>query len=161
MKLPIVVVPGLARNLFSVPQAASQGVVTTFVADASRTETDSFVLPLKQVRGTRDLYSFDLELDTPGLVLQVTRIHTANNRHRRVGHVNAKSLDLLNKADGNGMCFVREVSDCDVCAIGNTPVAPNELTRRKPASMSAILLGWSTPTSWDLFHLQRWEASNM
>ena len=120
VKLPIVVVPGLARNLFSVPQAASQGVVTTFVADASRTETDSFVLPLKQVRGTRDLYSFDLELDTPGLVLQVTRIHTANNRHRRVGHVNAKSLDLLNKADGNGMRFVEKVLDCDVCTIGES-----------------------------------------
>ena len=161
VKIPIVVVPGLGRNLFSVPQAALQGAITTFAADASRIETDSFVLPFKQVGGTRDLYWFNLELDTPDLVLQATRIHTADNWHRCMGHINAKSLELLNKADGNGMCFVREVSDCDVCAIGNTPVAPNELTRRKPASMSAILLGWSTPTSWDLFHLQRWEASNM
>ena len=36
VKIPIVVVPGLGRNLFSVPQAALQGAITTFAADASR-----------------------------------------------------------------------------------------------------------------------------
>ena len=35
-----------------------------------------------------------------------------------MGHINAKGLDLLNKTDGNGMRFLRGVSDCDVCAIG-------------------------------------------
>ena len=120
LKIPIAVVPGLGRNLFSVPQAALQGVITTFTADASRIETDSFVVPLEQVGGTRDLYLFDLELDTPGLVLQATRIHTADNWHRRMGHINAKRLDLLNKTDGNRMRFVGEKLDCDVCTIGKS-----------------------------------------
>ena len=45
VKIPIVVAPGLGRNLFSVPQATLQGAVTTFAADASRVEADSFVPP--------------------------------------------------------------------------------------------------------------------
>ena len=120
VKILIVVVPGLGCNLFSALQATLQGAITTFAADASRIETDSFVLPLKHMRGTRDLYSFDLELDTPDLALQATRIHTADNWHRRMGHINAKGLDLLNKTDGNGMRFVGGVSDCDLCAIGKS-----------------------------------------
>ena len=36
VKIPLVVVPGLGPNLFSVPQAALQGAITTFAADASR-----------------------------------------------------------------------------------------------------------------------------
>ena len=158
VKIAIVVVPGLGPNLFSVPQATLQGAITTFAADALGIETDSFVIPLKQVGGTRDLYSFDVQLDTPDLDLQSTRIHTADNWHLRMGHINTKSLDPQNKTDGNGMRFVGGVSDCDVCAIGkSTQRAPP----RKPTSTSAILLDWSPPTSWGLFHLQRWEASNM
>ena len=34
--------------------------------------------------------------------------------------INAKRLDLLNKTDGIGMRFVREVSDCDGCKIGKS-----------------------------------------
>lgn len=88
-----------------------------FAAEASRIETDSFVLPLKQVTGTRDLYSFDMEMDAPKLALQATRINTADNWHRRLGHINAKRLDLLNKTDSNRKHFVGAVSDGDVWAI--------------------------------------------
>lgn len=38
----------------------------------------------------------------------------ANLWHRRLAHVNARSLDVLRKADGNGATYDREVSACDV-----------------------------------------------
>ena len=63
MKIAVVVVPGLERNRVSLaPQARLQGDITTFAADASRIETEHVGLPLKQVKGIRDLYSFDMEL---------------------------------------------------------------------------------------------------
>ena len=85
-----------------------QGAIDTFAADASRLETDSFVLAVKQVGGTRDL------------VLQATIIQSADNWHGRMGHINAKRLDFLNKTAGNGMRFVGEVPDYDVRAIGKS-----------------------------------------
>ena len=117
VKIPIVVVPGLGRNLFSVPQATLQGAITTLAADTSRIETDSFVLSLKQVAGTHDLYSVDVGLDAPKLALQEANINTADSWHCRMLHINAKILDLLNKTNSNRMHFVGSVSDCDVCAI--------------------------------------------
>lgn len=58
-----------------------------------------------------------MELDTSELALQVTRISTADNWHRRIGHIDAKNLDLMNKTGDNGMCFVGGVSDCNTCTI--------------------------------------------
>lgn len=74
-----IVIPGLERNLFSAPQSALQGFMTALTADASRIVTGNFVLPLKQVAETRDLYLLDMELDTPERVLQTTRINSADN----------------------------------------------------------------------------------
>ena len=37
--------------------------------------------------------------------------------HRRMGHINRKSLDLLKKVNNNGVSFDGTVPDCDVCAV--------------------------------------------
>ena len=83
VKTPIVVVAGLGRNFFPVPPAILQGTTAMFAADAPRVETGSFSLPLKQVVGACDLYSFEMELDAPELAFQATRVSTADNWHLR------------------------------------------------------------------------------
>ena len=77
--------------------------------------------------------------------------------HRRMGHINAKSLDLLNKTDGNVIRFVGEGSGCDVYITGKSNPRAHP---KKPTTTSAILLSWSSPTSWCPSYIQRWEASN-
>lgn len=68
--------------------------------------------------GIRDLYSFDMELDIPDFALQAKIANTADNWHRRMGHINANTLEFLNKMDDQGMHFVVGLSACDVYAIG-------------------------------------------
>ncbi|CAN0476461.1 unnamed protein product, partial [Laminaria digitata] len=44
----------------------------------------------------------------------------ANLWHRRLGHLNRKSLNLLKNLDNNGVSFDGPVPDCDVCAVGKS-----------------------------------------
>ena len=37
--------------------------------------------------------------------------------HRQMGHINPKSLDILKKAEANGVEFDDTVSSCDICAM--------------------------------------------
>ena len=62
----------------------------------------------------------DMDLGAPEIVFQATRINTTDNWHCRVGHINNKSLVILNKTDSDGMHLVGGVSDCDFCAIGKS-----------------------------------------
>ena len=40
--------------------------------------------------------------------------------HRRPGHLDSKSLDLLNILDNNRVSFDGAVTDCHVCAVGKS-----------------------------------------
>ena len=37
-----------------------------------------------------------------------------------MGQINSKSLEILIKADGNGLNYDGDVTACDVCAIGKS-----------------------------------------
>ena len=50
--------------------------------------------------------------------------------HRRLGHLHAKSLDILRKRDGTGITIEGAVSDCDVCVVGKA----QQLAHLKPAN---------------------------
>ena len=38
--------------------------------------------------------------------------------HRRLGHLIRRSLELMQRHDGNGITFDGTIADCDVCAVG-------------------------------------------
>ena len=111
-------VPGIGRNLFSVSSATEQGATTSFALEESRIETNDLTIPLQQVGVRRDLYTFSTELGGVDLALH-TEVN-ADQWHRRMGHINARSLEPLNKTDANGLSFSGGISPCDVCAIGKS-----------------------------------------
>ena len=76
-------------------------------------------LPL---RGEQDdLYSFmlDLSADTYGTTeLAMNAVSNAQLWHQRLGHLNRRSLELMQRHNGNGITFEGTIADCDVCAVG-------------------------------------------
>ena len=58
----------------------------------------------------------------------------ANLWHRRLGHLNRKSLSLLKNLDNNGVSFDGPVPDCDVCAVGKS----RQLAHPKTADRKVI-----------------------
>ena len=124
VELAGIVVPGLGRHLFSVTAAADTGAVTTF-DDKPRLEMGGITLPL-QLDDDKVLYSFTLDL---GIATTGTTLLAKSDLwHRCLAHVNARSLEVLRKADGNGVSYDEEVSTCDVCAIGKSTKRPHPKT---------------------------------
>ena len=37
---------------------------------------------------------------------------------RRLGHFNRRSLELMQRHNGNGIIFDGTIADCEVCAVG-------------------------------------------
>ena len=115
--ISLLIVPGLGRNLFSVKQGSRNAVVSIFDKYNPKLKANNFTLPLQELEN--DLYFFSLDLvsasSAPELTMQAAA--TATLWHRRMGHLNRKSLDLLKKVNNNGVSFDGTVSDYDVCAV--------------------------------------------
>ena len=58
----------------------------------------------------------------------------AQEWHRRLDHLNKRSLDLMNRKNGNGVAFDGSTVDCDVCAVGKS----HQLAHPKKAKHAAI-----------------------
>ena len=116
-------VPDIGRSLFSVPSATAQEATTIFALEESRIETNDFTIPLQQVGGSRDLYVFNVELGEVDLALHAKV--NADQWHRRLGHINERSMELLYKTEANGVRFSGGVSPCDICAIGKSIQQPH------------------------------------
>ena len=99
--------------------AIRNGTVSIFDRKNPRLEAFGVTLPL---RGEKDdLYSFalDLSADAYGATeLAVNAVSNAQLWHRRLGHPNKRSLELMQRHDGNGVTFDGTIADCDVCALG-------------------------------------------
>ena len=119
VRVDIVVVPRIGRNLFSVIIAAKKGIVTIFDYENPRLEGLNVTVPLRSKSG--DLYSFVLELSVDRYGAKELAMNAVANDqvwHRRVSHFHAQSLDILRKQDGTGITLLEEaVSDCDVCSV--------------------------------------------
>ena len=113
--LSIVVVDRLGQSLFSIPETRSEGIVAVFALNHSRIETRGFSLLLQQVACARDLFSFNVEVDSPNVSLPGKA--DADTWHRRMGNINGKVLELLTKTDEKGVSSKRGVSPRDVCAV--------------------------------------------
>ena len=132
IQISVLIVSGLGRNLFSVKQASRNGVVSIFDKYNPRLEANNFTLPLQELEN--ELYFFSLDLvsgsSAPELAMQAAA--TATLLHRRMGHLNRKSLDLLKNVDNNGVSFDGTVPDCDVCAVGKSRQQAHPKTADQP-----------------------------
>ena len=54
--------------------------------------------------------------------------------HRWLSHINKRSLELVNRKNGNGVAFDGSIADCDVCAVGKS----HQLAHPKKANHAAI-----------------------
>ena len=118
VRIQILVVPTIVHNLFSVKTATRNGIVSIFDRENPRLEAFAITLPL---RGEQDdLYSFvlDLSADAYGATeLAINAMFNAQLWHRRLGHLNRRSLELIQRRDGSGITFDGTIVDCDVCAV--------------------------------------------
>lgn len=83
-----------------------------------RLEASKLTFPLPELG--RDLYSFspDISAGSNGPELVVRAAANANLWHRRQGHLDRKSLGLLNNLENNGVSFDGPAPDCGVCTVG-------------------------------------------
>ena len=120
IQISVLIVPGLGCNLFSVKQAPRNGVLSIFDTYNPRLEANNFTLPPQELEN--DLYFFSLDFvsgsSAPELAMQAAA--TATPWHRRMRHLNRKSLDLLKKVNNNGASFDGTEPDCDICAVGKS-----------------------------------------
>ena len=50
--------------------------------------------------------------------LAMNAVSNAQLWHRLLGHLNRRSLELMQRHDGNGITFDGTIADCNVCAVG-------------------------------------------
>eukprot|EP00752_Nemacystus_decipiens_P015693 g14006.t1 len=93
------------------------GVATIFDAQP-RLEMGDVIVPLRRLGNDTTLCSVYLELDGPPNT--VMRAESVDLWHRRLGHINRGSLDVLRKIDDNGVDYTGTFEACDVCAIGKS-----------------------------------------
>ena len=61
----------------------------------------------------------DLIADAYGATeLAMNAMSNAQLWHLRLGPLNRRSLELMQRHDGNGIIFDGTIADCDVCAVG-------------------------------------------
>ena len=94
------------------------GAVTIFDSVQPRLEIDDVTVPMKRLDNDTILGSVSLELDNS--TNMAMRAESADLWHRRLGHINSRSLDVLRKVEGNGIDYTGNIKACDVCAIGKS-----------------------------------------
>ena len=130
----VVVVSGLGTNLFSVTTVIQKGVTSLFYPTNLLLEKEgSAVLPMQDLGvdpttgkrmclidvklGHRVDNSLDLGVSTGGVVMQAA---TVDLWHRRMGHINRRSMDVLRKVPGNGVQYTGGMEACGACSLGKS-----------------------------------------
>lgn len=131
-----IVVPGLGTNLFSVSQAMLGGMASLFYPDNPRLEKDDLVLPMKNLgvdEATRKtMCSIEVELEgrEKGASVQsnggaALTVVSADLWHRRMGHVNRNSMNVLRQTPCSGVDYNGDLTPCDVCPFGKSEQQPH------------------------------------
>ena len=99
------------------------GISTIFNPHKPRMEFDDIVLPINLL-GTDEkigklLCSIKVELGGgPGGLAM--RAESVNLWHRRMRHINCKSMDVLRRTPGSGVDYNGDKQACNVCAVGKS-----------------------------------------
>ena len=115
LKLSGTIVPGPGHHLFSV---------------------------LKRLRDNNRLYSFSLKLNANDKK-RVLRAEPFDVWHRRMRHISARSLEILNMVEGNGLSCCGDGLAYDVCTIARVR---NRLTQRALCTTQCFPFGSSSLT---------------
>ena len=120
IQISVLIVPGLGRNFFSLSKrrATVSFPSSTNTIQGWKQTTSRF--RSKSMRTTCNFFSLDLVSGSSAPELAMQTAATATLLHRRMGHLNRKSLDPLKKVNNNGVSFDGTVPDCDVCAVGES-----------------------------------------
>ena len=137
-RIAILIVPGTGRNLFYVKSATKKGVVSIFDFANSRLKLSSITVPLRAEDD--DLYSlvFDLSADSNGgKELAINAVTNPQLWHRRLGHLNKRSLELMQRHDDNGVAFDGSIDNCDVFAVVKSRQLAAHAKKAKHADITA------------------------
>ena len=101
--------------------------------------------PQDELLGKPEGVSYD---DVPGVVYAATA--DADIWHRRLGHMNPCSMELLRRKEGNRVEYTRTVSECNICALSKSrqQAHPKKSTRATTKTIQLIytdLMGPFTP----------------
>ena len=136
VNLRALVVPGLGRNIFAPTAELENGVRFVLEVGNPHLTIGGIIIPLKQDPRDQGMCSLDIifqcnpqdELlgkpegvphdDVPEVVYAATA--DADIWHRRLGHMNHRSMELLRRKKGNGVEYTGTVSDCDICALSKS-----------------------------------------
>ena len=135
VRIQVLVVPTIERNLFSVKTATRNGIVSIFDRENPRLEAFGVTFPLCGEQD--DLYSFVLDLSAEAYSateLASNAVSNAQLWHRRLGHLNKRSLELMQRHDDNSITFESIIADCDVCAVAKG----QQLAHQKKAQHAGI-----------------------
>ena len=131
-------VPDLGSIPFSVTAAMQKGVATLFHPANPGLESGNVVIPM-QACGVDDatgklMCSIEVNLEGGAggqMVLGqapdglVSKSESAELWHRRMGHINHKSLDVLKKGPASGVDFTGNLKNCSTCLIGKCAQQPH------------------------------------
>ena len=134
-RIAILIVPGIGRNLFSVISATKKGVVSIFDFGNPRLELSGITVPL--CAEDDDLYYlvFNLGVGSHGVKeLAMNAMTNAQLWHHRLRHLNKKSLELMQRHDGNGVAFDGSIDHCYVYAVEKR----HQLAHPKKAKLADI-----------------------
>lgn len=189
MHLPVLLVPGLGRNIFAPTAYLKMGMRFLLEADTPHLKVDDTTIPLKQHRLDQGMcslditfkatpqttvsgkpvtskparLSFDQLLNIACVAATATRNNTfgkptssrlddrlnvaysaasasADTWHRRLGHMNPRSMDLLRKKEGNGVEYLGDTSPCSVCTTSKSKqlAHPKTTTRKTTRPMQLV-----------------------
>ena len=98
--------------------------------------------PQDELLGKPEEVSHD---DVPGVVYATTA--DADIWHRILRHMNARSMALLRRKEGNGVECTGAVSDCDICALSKSrqQAHPKKSTRTTTGPMQFIYTDFMGP----------------
>ena len=94
-RIAILIVPGIGCNLFSVESATKKGVVSIFDFDDPRLELSGITVLLRAEGDSLYSLVFDLNTESHGSKkLAMNAMTNVQLWHRRLGHLNKRSLEL-------------------------------------------------------------------
>ncbi|CAB1109266.1 unnamed protein product [Ectocarpus sp. CCAP 1310/34] len=137
------IVPGLGRNIFSPTSLLKKGLRCVVEESTPHLPIQGKVIPLTQDPRDQGMCTLDITFEqnvqpsgTKSLVphQKQSQTHTANavcftlvsadTWHRRLGHLNARSLDILTKDTGTRVDYRDSLSPCGVCQIAKHKQSP-------------------------------------
>ena len=152
LRLKGLIVPGLGRNIFSPTSLLKTGLRCVVEDKTPHLTIKNAVLPLVQDPQDQGMCTLEVSFNpentsssmTPELELATTSPKTASHKpslhalkaacsvavsadtwHRRLGHINARSMDALRKDPDTGVDYHGAPSPCSICQIGKHKQCPH------------------------------------